>query len=387
MRQICVCGTKIRNFEKIYSIKKFPLFFGAIPKSKINIVKKYPLEISICNDCGLTQQTKLVNQNVLNKIYTANYYSCPSPDKSGMGIREIRKFLNFFYKCNNYPGRLLEIACFDGYILKELARKDWDVYGCDPSPSINNAIKMFGKKKIKKTFFSSTTYPKKYFDVVIFRNLLEHIYDLNEFLYNVNQSLKNDGKIFIDVPNLKEIIKLGGFGLFFHQHISYFSLETIARLLGNNGFKVNKFFEGNPNLFIEAVKVSKNNVSSSNFYKIKKIKVILKRNSEIMKTKILSYFKQKNINKIILFGASALSTTLISMLNKKEQKKIVLVVDNDKQKHNKFLCGSHTKISNPKKILNVNFDIVLVATHFFKNEIKDSLIKLGINPSKIKTIN
>ena len=45
------------------------------------------------------------------------------------------------------------------------------------------------------------------------------------------------------------------------------------------------------------------------------------------------------------------------------------------------------KISNPKKILNANFDIVLVATHFFKNEIKDSLIKLGINPSKIETIN
>ena len=58
-----------------------------------------------------------------------------------------------------------------------------------------------------------------------------------------------------------------------------------------------------------------------------------------------------------------------------------------KQKHNKFLCGSHIKISNPKKILNVNFDLILVATHFFKNEIEDSLIKLGINPSKIETIN
>ena len=73
-------------------------------------------------------------------------------------------------------------------------------------------------------------------------------------------TLKNNGKIFIDVPNLKEIIKLGGFGLFFHEHISYFSLETLRRLLNNNGFKVNKSFEGNPNLFVEAVKVSKNNV-------------------------------------------------------------------------------------------------------------------------------
>ena len=195
MRQICVCGTKIKNSEKIYSIKEFPLFFGAIPKSKVNIIKKYPLEISICNYCGLTQQTKLVNQSVLNTIYTANYYSCPCPHKSGMGIREIKKFLNFFYNCKNHPGKILEIGCFDGYVIKELARKNWDVYGCDPSPSINNVIKIFGKKKIKKTFFSSTTYPKKCFDVIIFRNLLEHIYDLNgqivDQLFSGYQTLGN----------------------------------------------------------------------------------------------------------------------------------------------------------------------------------------------------
>ena len=34
-------------------------------------------------------------------------------------------------------------------------------------------------------------------------------------------------KFLLDVPNLKEVIKLGGFGLFFHQHVTYFTINSI----------------------------------------------------------------------------------------------------------------------------------------------------------------
>ena len=56
-------------------------------------------------------------------------------------------------------------------------------------------------------------------------------------------SLKDGGHIFIDVPNIKENIKAGSFGVFFHQHISYFSKNTITSILNNYGFKVLKIFE------------------------------------------------------------------------------------------------------------------------------------------------
>ena len=44
-----------------------------------------------------------------------------------------------------------------------------------------------GKVKVPddKYWGASTQRSDKYFDIIIFRNLLEHIYDLNEFLYNL----------------------------------------------------------------------------------------------------------------------------------------------------------------------------------------------------------
>ena len=78
------------------------------------------------------------------------------------------------------------------------------------------------------------------------------MYDIHGFLRKIKSSLKKNGKIYIDVPNVKEILKLGGFGSFFHQHISYFSIETLNNILVKNGFIIKNYFEGNPNMFIEA---------------------------------------------------------------------------------------------------------------------------------------
>ena len=115
----------------------------------------------------------------------------------------------------------MEIACFDGYILSKLQKLGWDVYGCDPSQITKNAVKMFGEERIVNDFFTKETFPPGSFDVIIFRNLLEHLYDIHEFIQTVFQVLKPGGKIFIDVPNVKALLDVGGFGTFFHQHISY----------------------------------------------------------------------------------------------------------------------------------------------------------------------
>ena len=88
----------------------------------------------------------------------------------------------------------------------------------------------------------------------------------NSFLKTVRSCLKENGKIFIDVPNLKEIIKLGGFGLFFHQHVTYFTIKTLSILLSKNGFKIQNYFEGKPNLFVEAIKTKNKSEKFENVF-------------------------------------------------------------------------------------------------------------------------
>ena len=88
------CNSK--KFKLFYHIKKFPTFFGAITKSQIKKINNFPLEVSYCIKCNLVQQTKPISEKYMNEVYNSKYYNCPSPLKSGMGLREIHKFWNFF---------------------------------------------------------------------------------------------------------------------------------------------------------------------------------------------------------------------------------------------------------------------------------------------------
>lgn len=373
------------KFKVLYKIKSFPVFWGAIPKEQLKKIKSYPFELSYCKNCGLVQQSKRLDEKIINKVYTAEYYNCPSPLISGMGVSEIEKFINFFKKCKNKPGKIMEVACFDGYLLKQLKKLKWDVHGCDPCSTADIAIKILGNKRIKKVFFEKGVYPKESFDAVVFRNLLEHIYEPNNFLKEVRESLKNGGKIFIDVPNLKEVIKLGGFGLFFHQHVTYFTIKSIDTLLSKNGFKITNYYEGKPNLFVEAVKISRPKIKNIK-NKDEKILKKLANQSVLMKKKAHKLFDNKQIKKIVIFGSSALATTLIGTLNKKQLEKVKLIVDNDSEKHKKYLCGSNFEIVSPKKILDIDYDLIFVTSHFFPNQIKSSLRSIGVDISKVYCI-
>ena len=380
MHQCLSCHNE--KFNSLVNLEKFPIYWGALAKKFIHRVKYYPLKIGECKNCGLVQQTKILSKKIMDKIYETENYLCPSPEKSGMGKREILKFYDFFKKQSLKKGKILEIACYDCYLLKTMYQDNWDMYGCDPSIDTNKFLKDFPKGRVKKEFFNKNSYPTGTFDIIIFRNLLEHVEDLNLFLSQVKYVLKDNGHIFIDVPNMKEIGKIGGFGLFFHQHLSYFTVSTLSKLLEKNGFVISDYYEGRPNLFIKAKKVNRKIKSKKNIL----IKSNNLKNSLKVKNKILSIFKNNKNKKIILFGASALCTTIVNFLNVKERKKIILVSDNDKEKFNKILCGSNFKIKNPEIIKKLNFDILLICSYFFIEEIIHSLIEKNVEKEKIKRL-
>ena len=179
-----ICNSS--QLHQLIRIEKFPLYFGAIPPDKKGDVEEFPLTISYCLKCGHFQQFDLVEEEIMNRVYDAEYYNCPSPVSTGMGLREIEKFHSFFNENNLKKGTLLEVACFDGFLLRKIQNDGWDVYGCDPSPMTIIAENIIGKGKIKNEYFCKGLYIRDSFDCIVFRNLLEHIYDLHEFITSVS---------------------------------------------------------------------------------------------------------------------------------------------------------------------------------------------------------
>ena len=226
------------------------------------------------------------------------------------------------------------------------------------------------------------------FDVIIFRNLLEHLYDIHDFIQAVFHVLKPGGKIFLDVPNIKALLDVGGFGTFFHQHISYFSLQTLSQLLTQNNFEVKKNYEGSPNLFVCAQKrFDGDNTKSEKV--IKKIQEVEKEKQYFLnafqkiESRIETIFKNPDNRIIAIVGASALATAIINFLPKNLANKIKYIYDNDPFKHGKVLFGCKTPITPRSKIRDTDFDVLLVSTYFFDEEIFQQLIEIGVDTNKI----
>jgi len=80
-----------------------------------------------------------------------------------------------------------------------------------------------------------------------------------------------------------------------------------------------------------------------------------------------------------------LATTIINFLQLEQILKIKHIFDNDTQKHGKSLFGCDAIINPPDKILESNFDLILITTYFFDKEIKEQLLEMGIDSHKIIT--
>lgn len=370
------------SFEHIFETKNFPLFFGAIPKDSLDKINYYPLKISRCKKCNLIQQINLLDQKIINSIYTASYYNCSSTVVSGLLKKEKNFFVDFIEGGKLKKGKALEIACYDGYVLNQLKLNGWDVYGCDPNPMIKVAQKNLGRKKILAEMFTRKSFGKTKFDIIFFRNLLEHLYNTNSFLKIVKQKLNDDGSIFIEIPNIYKILDGSVFGSFFHQHISYYSIETLRYLLNKNGFEVERYFAGDF-LIVEARKSKHVSPQIENIQKITSHIKQYKKTYRVYKNRLKSIFNNKKINSICLFGASSQSTSIINLLNKKNRKKIKFVIDNDIAKVDNYMIGTNVKISKASNAKKFKCDYYLIMSFIYFREMKQQLLSQGINNDKI----
>ena len=369
---ICHCPELI----ELEHIDKFPIYFGPISPDMVTRVDAYPLTIAICSNCSFIQQVSRLDESILDNIYTAEYYDNPSPIVNQRGKDFADAFCDFFRKCNLPPGKMLEIACFDGYILEQCRNDGWDVYGCDPSSMTQIAMKNIGEDKITNGFFTGGTYPAEEFDVIIVRNFLEHVYDLYGFMQAVSKTLKKNGRAIIEVPNMKVTIENGIFGTFFHQHVSYFTSATISFFLSKCGYSIEKCDDSH-RLMICAKKQSEQYDSGSlrqsqNESYLDRNK-FLESNREIV-GKIRNIFASPQYQSIALFGASAQTAAIIGLLDSDQVGKIKYIFDSDSLKHGKSVYGCDVIIKSPDSIHESNFDVLVITTSYYQNEIYRQLV-------------
>jgi 2-polyprenyl-3-methyl-5-hydroxy-6-metoxy-1,4-benzoquinol methylase len=135
-------------------------------------------------------------------------------------------------------GKLLEIGCGDGHLLKEL-QTFYSVCGFDISPSaIEKAKQLTGNKNLKVMNLEKKRITGKY-DIILAFDVLEHLKEPEKSIIKIKNSLKKDGVFIFSVPNNYGVfgkIMTRIFNFIDKTHISTYPRRRWIEILEGHGF-------------------------------------------------------------------------------------------------------------------------------------------------------
>ena len=242
------------------------------------------------------------------------------------------------------------------------------------------------KVKIIKKFFDKGYFINKSeisIDLIIHSHTFEHLYDPNQFLKDVKSILSKNGKHIFTMPNMRPMIKKGYANAMNFEHPFYYDEKLVDCLLHKNNFKIiKKFFFKEDHSIMYVTKIDNtlniNNNVKVNYLEYKKNFKLFKGMFNLWKRDITKINKlTKNYKSVFIFGAHIFSQMMV--FNGLNKKNIVSVLDNDKQKANKFLYGTNIKINNPLILKKIPQPCVVLRAGSYNKEIKKQLFEINRN--------
>lgn len=206
-----------------------------------------------CTECGFIRISPVPEQKIINNLYAKNgmsekqmeneVFSSPflTSIKKSLIIKPLINRLHKEFPKINSP-TLLDIGCSTGWITSVSKETGFEVTGLEANPYVAN----YGRKKygieILEGFIEDLNTEKCYYAVTMF-HVLEHLADPLKMLGQIYTLLNERGKLLAVVPNAGSLgVKIfrKNYNWNVPHHISFFSPETIDRILKDSGFRIFK---------------------------------------------------------------------------------------------------------------------------------------------------
>lgn len=231
-----VCGNP--NLKPYLDLGEKPLSNNLLnsPDEKAEL---YPLKVMLCEACGLSQLSVVVDPEILFGHYV--YRSSISQGYKDH-CKQMAEELADRYGINSHSFHI-DIAGNDGALLNEFnnyLHYERAPLNVDPARNLaemNEAqgIRMFttfwGVQAARH--LENTYWPKA--DLITATNVFAHVDNVYEFLEGINMALNKNGVAVIEFPYIRDFIDKNEFDTVYFEHLSYFSiipLDCMCKRLG-----------------------------------------------------------------------------------------------------------------------------------------------------------
>ena len=337
------CGNELKHEFVDLGLQPHSNSFG--PKNQS--LTHYPLVAMACEKCFLVQTLDVGYSE--KSIFGEKY-----PYRSGQNkawvkhCDDLAKKLIDGCHIDEFSG-ILEIGSNDGCGLGYLRANDYDVLGIDPSGVRDNEYLVpticdfYNVDAVSKYHLTKI-------DVILCRNTLAQIPDINGFFKAINLSLRDDGVLIIEVPSLMNLINQCQFDTIYHEHYFYFSLVSLSNILKAFGLRF-RYVEdidthgGSYRVWIEKgeadPELEADFLAKEIAYGMKDIETYggFQHEVDAIKNHFLSWLLLNKHQKIIGYGAAAKANTLLNFAGVKPDL-LPLIVDFTPEKQEMFTPGS-----------------------------------------------
>jgi len=349
----------------------------------------YPLHVYVCEQCFLVQ---LGEYETPEGIF-ADYPYFSSYSDSWLSHAE-----NY---CEAMTTRLglgeqsfvVEVASNDGYLLQYFVRQKVPVLGIEPAANVARVAQEKGVPTLVRFFgaqlASELATKDRCADLVLGNNVLAQVPDLNDFVEGLCLLLKPHGVLTLEFPHLLRLMERNEFDTIYHEHFSYFSMLTTARILEAHdlrAFEVEELPTHGGSLRVYACRAEngaysvgtsvrnliaeekKAGLASATGYDRFAQKV---RETKLALAEFLITAAREN-KSVAGYGAPGKSATLLHYCGIGKDL-IEYTVDRSPHKQGRFLPGTHIPIYHPGRIVETKPDYVVILPWNLKTEIMEQL--------------
>jgi len=359
-----------------------------LPKDLSCMEMTFPLRLLACNECRLVQTEDYATADFLFKDDYA-YFSSTSKTWLIHAAKYADMIINRFGL--GQKSRVIEIACNDGYLLKNFLTRDIPCLGVEPSKSTADAARSLGIPVAQEFFGASFALKLDKADLIVGNNVFAHVPNINDFTAGLKIALKPEGVITLEFPHLMQLVEFNQFDTVYHEHFSYLSLfaaERIFALAGLRVFDVEELtthggslriygchFASN-HLTTSAVRATRNEenargIDTDDYYRAFQTK------ADAVKDNFVRFLlAAKAEGKTVAgYGAAAKGNTIINYAGIKPDL-MPFICDAAEAKIGKLMPGSHIPIFSPSKMRNSRPDYVVILPWNIATEIQSELSDL-----------